>query len=60
MDDVTMNHIFLKDWADYAALNKVPREYFPATSRPGSPSPAAWCAPTSAPKSPRRSHRQKR
>ena len=23
MDDVTMNHIFLKDWADYAALNKV-------------------------------------
>ena len=29
MDDVTMNHIFLKDWADYAALNKVYAEYFP-------------------------------
>jgi aminoacrylate peracid reductase len=31
--DVTMNHIFLKDWADYAAMNKVYAEYFP-TERP--------------------------
>ena len=29
MDDVTMNHIFLKDWADYAAMNKVYAEFFP-------------------------------
>ena len=29
MDDVTMNHIFLKDWADYAAMNAVYAEYFP-------------------------------
>jgi aminoacrylate peracid reductase len=31
--DVTMNHIFLKDWADYSAMNKVYAEYFP-TERP--------------------------
>ena len=37
MDDVTMNHIFLKDWADYAALNKVYAEYFPG------PKPARFC-----------------
>jgi len=37
MDDVTMNHIFLKDWADYAALNKVYAEYFPGDK------PARFC-----------------
>ena len=37
MDDVTMNHKFLKDWADYAALNKVYAEYFPGDK------PARWC-----------------
>lgn len=28
MDDVTLNSIFIKDWADYAAVNKVYAEYF--------------------------------
>lgn len=37
MDDVTMNHIFLKDWADYAAMNKVYAEYFPGEK------PARFC-----------------
>jgi aminoacrylate peracid reductase len=37
MSDVTMNHIFLKDWADYAALNKVYAEYFPGDK------PARFC-----------------
>ena len=37
MDEVTMNHIFLKDWADYAALNKVYAEYFPGDK------PARFC-----------------
>lgn len=27
--DVTFNHIFLRDWADYAAMNQVYAEYFP-------------------------------
>ncbi len=29
MADVTFNMIFLKDWADYAALNAVYAQYFP-------------------------------
>ena len=37
MADVTFNHIFLKDWADYAALNKVYAEYFPGDK------PARYC-----------------
>ena len=37
MDDVTFNMIFLKDWADYPALNKVYAEYFPG------PKPARYC-----------------
>ena len=37
MDDVTMNHIFLKDWADYPALNAVYAEYFPGDK------PARFC-----------------
>lgn len=37
MEDVTFNHIFLKDWADYAAINKVYAEYFPGEK------PARYC-----------------
>jgi aminoacrylate peracid reductase len=37
MDDVTFNMIFLKDWADYAAMNKVYAEYFPGEK------PARYC-----------------
>lgn len=29
MGDVTFNHVFVKDWADYAAINEVYAEYFP-------------------------------
>ena len=35
MDDVTFNHVFVKDWADYAAINAVYAEYFPEISRHG-------------------------
>ena len=37
MEDITMNHIFLKDWADYAAMNKVYAEFFPGEK------PARFC-----------------
>jgi aminoacrylate peracid reductase len=37
MDDVTFNHIFLTDWANYAAINKVYAEYFPGDK------PARYC-----------------
>jgi len=37
MDDVTFNHIFLKDWADYAAINAVYAAYFPGEK------PARYC-----------------
>jgi aminoacrylate peracid reductase len=37
MDDVTFNSIFIKDWADYSALNKVYAEYFPGEK------PARFC-----------------
>ena len=37
MEDVTFNMIFLKDWADYPALNKVYAEYFPGDK------PARYC-----------------
>ena len=37
MDDVTFNHIFLKDWADYAAMNAVYATYFPGDK------PARYC-----------------
>ncbi|WP_454887451.1 pyrimidine utilization protein C [Sphingomonas oryzagri] len=37
MADVTFNHIFLTDWADYAAINGVYAEYFPG------PKPARFC-----------------
>ena len=29
LKDVTFNHIFLRDWVDYAAINPVYAEYFP-------------------------------
>ena len=37
MEDVTMNHIFLTDWANYGAINKVYAEYFPGEK------PARYC-----------------
>ncbi|HVY18189.1 MAG TPA: pyrimidine utilization protein C [Rhodopila sp.] len=37
MEDVTFNHIFLTDWANYAAINKVYAEYFPGDK------PARYC-----------------
>ena len=37
MDDVTFNHIFLTDWANYAAMNKVYAEFFPGEK------PARYC-----------------
>ncbi|EJL23987.1 pyrimidine utilization protein C [Novosphingobium sp. AP12] len=37
MADVAMNHIFLKDMADYAAFNEVYAEYFPGDK------PARYC-----------------
>ncbi|MCX8475547.1 MAG: pyrimidine utilization protein C [Sphingomonas sp.] len=35
--DVAMNHIFLRDFADYAAFNQVYAEYFPGAK------PARYC-----------------
>lgn len=35
--DVAFNHIFLKDWADYAAMNAVYADYFPGAK------PARYC-----------------
>ena len=37
MADVTMNHIFITDWANYAAINTVYAEYFPGDK------PARYC-----------------
>jgi aminoacrylate peracid reductase len=37
MADVAMNHIFLKDFADYAAMNAVYAEFFPGQK------PARYC-----------------
>lgn len=37
LKDVTFNHIFLRDWADYAAINQVYAEYFPEER------PARYC-----------------
>ncbi|MGE8545008.1 MAG: pyrimidine utilization protein C [Acinetobacter johnsonii] len=40
MDDVTFNHVFVKDWADYGAINAVYAEYFPDNK------PARYCVQT--------------
>lgn len=40
MDDVTFNHVFVKDWSDYAAINQVYAEYFPDEK------PARYCVQT--------------
>ena len=40
LEDVTFNHIFVKDWADYAAINAVYAEYFPGDK------PARYCVQT--------------
>lgn len=37
MDDVTFNSIFIKDWADYTAVNTIYAEYFPGDK------PARFC-----------------
>ncbi len=37
MADVTFNHIFLTDWANYAAINTVYAEFFPGDK------PARYC-----------------
>ena len=37
MDDVTFNQIFVKDWADYKAINAVYAEFFPGVK------PARYC-----------------
>lgn len=37
LSDVAFNHIFLKDWADYSAMNAVYAEYFPGDK------PARYC-----------------
>ncbi len=37
MADIAFNHIFLKDLADYAAMNAVYADYFPG------PKPARYC-----------------
>ena len=37
MDDVTMNSIFITDWANYGAVNQVYAEYFPGEK------PARFC-----------------
>lgn len=37
MDDVTFNHVFLKNWEDYAAINSVYAEFFPGEK------PARYC-----------------
>ena len=37
MDDVTFNSIYIKDWADYTAVNTVYAEYFPGDK------PARFC-----------------
>lgn len=40
MEDVTMNHIFLTDWANYGAINTVYAEFFPGDK------PARYCVQT--------------
>lgn len=40
MADVTMNHIFLTDWANYGAINTVYAEFFPGDK------PARYCVQT--------------
>jgi aminoacrylate peracid reductase len=37
MEDVTFNSIFIRDWSDYGAMNKVYAEYFPGEK------PARYC-----------------
>lgn len=37
LSDITFNHVFLTDWADYAAINAVYAEYFPTNP------PARYC-----------------
>lgn len=36
-EDVVFNHVFIRDWADYTAINAVYAEYFPGAK------PARYC-----------------
>lgn len=40
MEDITFNHVFLKNWEDYAAINSVYTEFFPGEK------PARYCVQT--------------
>lgn len=42
MADVTFNSIFITDWKNYAAINEVYAEFFPAISPRASASSAGW------------------
>lgn len=42
MADVTFNSIFITDWTNYAAINEVYAEFFPAINRPASAFSADW------------------
>ena len=42
MDDVTFNSIFIRDWADYAALNQADTEVLPRQAAPASRRGAGW------------------
>ncbi len=37
MSDVVINHVFLTDWSNYAAINSVYAEFFPGAK------PARYC-----------------
>ena len=37
MEDIAFNHVFLRDWSDYAAINAVYAEFFPGQK------PARYC-----------------
>ncbi len=42
LEDVAFNHIFLANWADYAAMNAVYAAFFRAPSRRAIASSAGW------------------
>ncbi len=42
MADVTFNSIFITDWTNYAAINEVYAEFFPAINRRASAFSADW------------------
>lgn len=42
MEDVTFNSIFITDWKNYAAINEIYAEFFPAKNRRDFASSAGW------------------